>query len=99
MVIGPDDQVSYLQQTGSTILAEFDRIEEIEVAYEPQCQLRLTVSGTADQLNLTVGDKLDADNLADLIDGYCRGTRPREVRHFLRLNGFIIRRKIKTDAH
>ena len=82
LVIGPDDEVSYLQQNTSTLLANFSKIEEIEVVYEPECRLRLTVRGTSDQLNLSVSDKLEVDNLADLIDGYCRGLQGREVKKF-----------------
>ncbi len=82
LVIGPDDQVAYLQQDAEPArLAEFNRIEEITVNYEPECVLFLTVNGAQDKLRLTCANSLELDNLADLIDGYCRGARVRKV-HF-----------------
>ena len=83
LIIGPDDQVSYLQQalsqrgTGAdpTILAEFNKIEQIIVDSDQEFKLLLTVNGKKDQLTLTCSDQIELDNLADLIDGYCRGAR------------------------
>ena len=81
LVIGPDDQVSYLQQSpsDSTRLAEFNRIDEILVDYDHEFRLILTVKGAQDQLMLTCASQLELDNLADLIDGYCRGARGNKV--------------------
>ena len=81
LVIGPDDQVAYLQQNEEPArLADFNSIEEITLNYEPECVLFLTVKGAQDKLMLTCANSLELDNLADLIDGYCRGARARKVR-------------------
>lgn len=87
LVIGPDDQVSYLQQSplGSTRLAEFNRIDEIVVDYDHDYRLMLTVKGAQEQLMLTCANQLELDNLGDLIDGYCRGARANKVSHILQL--------------
>jgi len=79
VVIGPDDQISHLTSGQLTQrMTEFSQVSEIVLAYEPECRLTLKIDGQP-PLVLTTETTTELNNLADLIDGHCRGTRiPRQ---------------------
>lgn len=73
--IGPDDQISHLDAAGGhRRMTDFGQINELTISY-PECTLALHVQSKQEPLVLTCESQQELDNLADLIDGYCRGTR------------------------
>ncbi|XP_043217609.1 focal adhesion kinase 1-like isoform X2 [Amphibalanus amphitrite] len=80
LIIGPDSGISYTtdQQESPTHLSSFDQIQSIETLpaetgadpRPPRLQLRVT--GRAEPLTLACASTRQADNMADLVDGYCR---------------------------
>ena len=75
VAIGPDDQISHLDAAGAhRRMTDFGQINELTISY-PECTLALHVQSKQEPLVLTCESQQELDNLADLIDGYCRGTR------------------------
>lgn len=77
VVIGPDDQISHLElgnPAESIRMTDFRQVTEI-IASPDECRLTLNVLSKSDPLILTCSTSNELDNLADLIDGYCRGAR------------------------
>lgn len=75
LVIGPAEQISY--SAGETIslqlLAPFSQVKVIQViAKSENAVVQLEIEGTSETLSLTCSAHSIADDLADLIDGYCR---------------------------
>ena len=81
VVIGPDDQISHLElgnPVESIRMTDFRQVTEI-IASPDECRLTLNVLSKSDPLILTCSTSNELDNLADLIDGYCRGARNPKV--------------------
>ncbi|XP_028837562.1 focal adhesion kinase 1-like isoform X5 [Denticeps clupeoides] len=77
LVIGPEDGIGYLTDKGSTPthLATFSQVQKIEYSCSEERgknQLLLDVAGAAEPLSVTTSSLTLAENMADLIDGYCR---------------------------
>ncbi|XP_078811341.1 focal adhesion kinase 1 isoform X10 [Oryzias latipes] len=78
LAIGPEEGISYLTDKGSTPthLANFTQVQSIQYwAMEEKDRkgmLQLNVAGAAEPLTVTTASLTMAENLADLIDGYCR---------------------------
>ncbi|XP_072535595.1 focal adhesion kinase 1 isoform X3 [Salminus brasiliensis] len=75
LAIGPEEGVSYLTDKGSapTHLANFTQVQNIQFEeQEKKCMLQLDVAGAAEPLTVTTPCLSTAENMADLIDGYCR---------------------------
>ncbi|CAJ1084108.1 focal adhesion kinase 1 isoform X7 [Xyrichtys novacula] len=78
LAIGPEEGISYLTDKGSTPthLANFNQVQSIQYsAVEEKDRkgiLQLNVAGAAEPLTVTTASLTMAENLADLIDGYCR---------------------------
>ncbi|KAM9805434.1 focal adhesion kinase 1-like isoform 4-T4 [Syngnathus typhle] len=78
LAIGPEEGISYLTDKGSmpTHLANFNQVQSIQ--YSPleekdrKGMLQLNVAGAPEPLTVTTASLTTAENMADLIDGYCR---------------------------
>lgn len=76
VVIGPDCQISYGQQGHEPQpLTQFAQVSRIETFTEPSLQLVLNISGKTDPLYIKLSSYDELENLADLVDGYCRGAK------------------------
>uniref|UniRef100_A0A8C6SVP7 Focal adhesion kinase 1 n=1 Tax=Neogobius melanostomus TaxID=47308 RepID=A0A8C6SVP7_9GOBI len=78
LAIGPEEGISYLTDKGSTPthLANFNQVQSIQYSCmeekDRKGMLQLNVAGAAEPLTVTTASLTTAENLADLIDGYCR---------------------------
>ncbi|XP_071252246.1 focal adhesion kinase 1-like isoform X3 [Salvelinus alpinus] len=78
LAIGPEEGISYLTDKGSTPthLANFTQVQTIQYSSTEdkvrQGMLLLNVSGAPEPLTVTTASLNTAENMADLIDGYCR---------------------------
>ncbi|XP_058234354.1 protein tyrosine kinase 2aa isoform X4 [Hemibagrus wyckioides] len=78
LAIGPEEGISYLTDKGSTPthLANFTQVQSIQYSCmeerERKGMLQLDVAGAAEPLTITTPSFTTAENMADLIDGYCR---------------------------
>ncbi|XP_053084579.1 protein tyrosine kinase 2aa isoform X16 [Pangasianodon hypophthalmus] len=78
LAIGPEEGISYLTDKGSTPthLANFTQVQSIQYSCleerERKGMLQLDVAGAAEPLTVTTPSFNTAENMADLIDGYCR---------------------------
>nr|XP_043908222.1 protein tyrosine kinase 2aa isoform X9 [Solea senegalensis] len=78
LAIGPEDGISYLTDKGSTPthLANFNQVQSIQYSSmeekDRKGMLQLNVAGAAEPLTVTTMSLTTAENMADLIDGYCR---------------------------
>ncbi|XP_063055838.1 focal adhesion kinase 1 isoform X3 [Engraulis encrasicolus] len=78
LAIGPEEGISYLTDKGSTPthLANFTQVQSIQYSSveekERKGMLLLDVAGAPEPLAVTTPCLTTAENLADLIDGYCR---------------------------
>ncbi|XP_031442489.1 protein tyrosine kinase 2aa isoform X13 [Clupea harengus] len=78
LAIGPEEGISYLTDKGSTPthLANFTQVQTINYSCledkERKGMLQLNVAGAAEPLTVTTPSFPIAENMADLIDGYCR---------------------------
>ncbi|XP_019896825.1 focal adhesion kinase 1 isoform X3 [Esox lucius] len=78
LAIGPEEGISYLTDKGSTPthLANFTQIQTIQYSSAEdkvrQGMLQLNVAGAPEPLTVTTASLNTAENMADLIDGYCR---------------------------
>ncbi|XP_058474650.1 focal adhesion kinase 1-like isoform X4 [Solea solea] len=78
LAIGPEDGISYLTDKGSTPthLANFNQVQSIQYSSmeekDRKGMLQLNVAGAAEPLTVTTMSLTMAENMADLIDGYCR---------------------------
>uniref|UniRef100_A0A3Q3W5E1 Focal adhesion kinase 1 n=1 Tax=Mola mola TaxID=94237 RepID=A0A3Q3W5E1_MOLML len=78
LAIGPEEGISYLTDKGSTPthLANFNQVQSIQYSSleekDRKGMLQLNVAGAAEPLTVTTASLTTAENMADLIDGYCR---------------------------
>uniref|UniRef100_W5LH73 non-specific protein-tyrosine kinase n=1 Tax=Astyanax mexicanus TaxID=7994 RepID=W5LH73_ASTMX len=75
LAIGPEEGISYLTDKGSapTHLANFTQVQSIHFEeQEKKGMLQLDVAGAAEPLTVKTPCLSTAENMADLIDGYCR---------------------------
>uniref|UniRef100_A0A8C1XPM9 Focal adhesion kinase 1 n=2 Tax=Cyprinus carpio TaxID=7962 RepID=A0A8C1XPM9_CYPCA len=78
LAIGPEEGISYLTDKGSTPthLANFTQVQSIHYSCveekERKGVLQLDVAGAAEPLTISTPFFATAENMADLIDGYCR---------------------------
>ncbi|XP_017279315.1 focal adhesion kinase 1 isoform X1 [Kryptolebias marmoratus] len=78
LAIGPEEGISYLTDKGSTPthLANFNQVQSIQYSAmeekDRKGMLQLNVAGAPEPLTVTTTSLTMAENLADLIDGYCR---------------------------
>ncbi|XP_043208526.1 focal adhesion kinase 1-like isoform X3 [Amphibalanus amphitrite] len=80
LIIGPDSGISYTtdKEDSATHLSSFDQVQSIQTLLSPcensarRAAVQLRVAGRPEPLILTCGSLREADNLADLVDGYCR---------------------------
>ncbi|XP_051519057.1 focal adhesion kinase 1-like isoform X7 [Myxocyprinus asiaticus] len=78
LAIGPEEGISYLTDKGSTPthLANFTQVQSIQYSCVEEKDrkgvLQLDVAGAAEPLTISTPLFSTAENMADLIDGYCR---------------------------
>ncbi|XP_062255175.1 focal adhesion kinase 1-like isoform X2 [Platichthys flesus] len=78
LAIGPEEGISYLTDKGSmpTHLANFTQVQSIQYSSleekDRKGMLQLNVAGAPEPLTVTTALLTTAENMADLIDGYCR---------------------------
>ncbi|KAM4633371.1 focal adhesion kinase 1-like isoform 4-T5 [Polymixia lowei] len=78
LAIGPEEGISYLTDKGSTPthLANFTQVQSIQYSSmeekDRKGMLQLNVAGAPEPLTVTTASLTTAENMADLIDGYCR---------------------------
>uniref|UniRef100_A0A8C4Z756 non-specific protein-tyrosine kinase n=2 Tax=Gadus morhua TaxID=8049 RepID=A0A8C4Z756_GADMO len=78
LAIGPEEGISYLTDKGSmpTHLANFTQVQSIQYSAmeekDRKGMLQLIVAGAPEPLIVTTTSLTTAENMADLIDGYCR---------------------------
>lgn len=78
LAIGPEEGISYLTDKGSTPthLANFNQVQSIQYSSleekDRKGMLQLNVAGAPEPLTVTTALLTTAENMADLIDGYCR---------------------------
>uniref|UniRef100_A0A667ZYG3 Focal adhesion kinase 1 n=1 Tax=Myripristis murdjan TaxID=586833 RepID=A0A667ZYG3_9TELE len=78
LAIGPEEGISYLTDKGSTPthLANFTQVQSIQYSAmeekDRKGMLQLNVAGAPEPLTVTTATLTTAENMADLIDGYCR---------------------------
>uniref|UniRef100_A0A3Q1CDP0 non-specific protein-tyrosine kinase n=1 Tax=Amphiprion ocellaris TaxID=80972 RepID=A0A3Q1CDP0_AMPOC len=78
LAIGPEEGISYLTDKGSTPthLANFNQVQSIQYSAleekDRKGMLQLNVAGAPEPLTVTTAALTTAENMADLIDGYCR---------------------------
>uniref|UniRef100_A0A673NGQ8 Focal adhesion kinase 1 n=1 Tax=Sinocyclocheilus rhinocerous TaxID=307959 RepID=A0A673NGQ8_9TELE len=93
LAIGPEEGISYLTDKGSnpTHLANFTQVQSIQFEErDRKGMLQLDVAGAPEPLTVTTTALNTAENMADLIDGYCRlvnGTFSSSANHEKRLQG------------
>nr|XP_026690959.1 focal adhesion kinase 1 isoform X2 [Ciona intestinalis] len=90
LVVGPEDGISYWTDKGSspTILAEFKHVQSIKTDSftDPNKKgtLLLKIQGANDPLTITTTSLYVAENIADLIDGYCRVVHGTDISFIVR---------------
>lgn len=78
LAIGPEEGISYLTDKGCspTHLADFNQVQTIQYSHsedkDRRGALQLRVAGAPEPLTVTAPSLTIAENMADLIDGYCR---------------------------
>ncbi|XP_061028250.1 focal adhesion kinase 1 isoform X3 [Eubalaena glacialis] len=78
LAIGPEEGISYLTDKGCnpTHLADFNQVQTIQYSNsedkDRKGTLQLKVAGAPEPLTVTAPSLTIAENMADLIDGYCR---------------------------
>uniref|UniRef100_UPI00358E6B7E focal adhesion kinase 1-like isoform X2 n=1 Tax=Myxine glutinosa TaxID=7769 RepID=UPI00358E6B7E len=78
LAIGPEEGISYLTDKGSspTHLADFNQVKSIQYSQSDERDkkgvLQLRIAGASELLTITTSSLTIAENMADLIDGYCR---------------------------
>ncbi|XP_032875810.1 focal adhesion kinase 1 isoform X32 [Amblyraja radiata] len=78
LAIGPEEGISYLTDKGSmpTHLANFNQVQTIQYSTsddkDRKGTLQLKIAGASEPLTITTPSLNIAENMADLIDGYCR---------------------------
>ncbi|XP_066434850.1 focal adhesion kinase 1 isoform X6 [Eleutherodactylus coqui] len=78
LAIGPEEGISYLTDKGSnpTHLTDFTQVQTIQYSNsedkDRKGMLQLKISGAPEPLTVTAPSLTIAENMADLIDGYCR---------------------------
>ncbi|XP_052826194.1 focal adhesion kinase 1 isoform X6 [Octopus bimaculoides] len=77
LVVGPDVGISYLTEKASTPthIADFTDVESIQTlsaTSDDKGVLQLKIAGATEPLTLTCVSVSGAEDMADLIDGYCR---------------------------
>ncbi|XP_069778425.1 focal adhesion kinase 1 isoform X3 [Narcine bancroftii] len=78
LAIGPEEGISYLTDKGSmpTHLANFNQVQTIQYSNsddkDRKGTLQLKIAGASEPLTVTTPSLNIAENMADLIDGYCR---------------------------
>ncbi|XP_007895462.1 protein tyrosine kinase 2aa isoform X5 [Callorhinchus milii] len=78
LAIGPEEGISYLTDKGSTPthLANFNQVQTIQYSNsddkDKKGTLQLKIAGASEPLIITTPSLNIAENMADLIDGYCR---------------------------
>ncbi|XP_075437781.1 focal adhesion kinase 1 isoform X4 [Ascaphus truei] len=78
LAIGPEEGISYLTDKGSnpTHLADFTQVQTIQYSSSEEKDrkgiLQLKIAGASEPLTVTAPSLTIAENMADLIDGYCR---------------------------
>ncbi|XP_036088988.1 focal adhesion kinase 1 isoform X23 [Rousettus aegyptiacus] len=78
LAIGPEEGISYLTDKGCspTHLADFNQVQTIQYSNsddkDRKGMLQLKVAGAPEPLTVTAPSLTIAENMADLIDGYCR---------------------------
>ncbi|KAM8966187.1 focal adhesion kinase 1 isoform 3-T3 [Pelodytes ibericus] len=78
LAIGPEEGISYLTDKGSnpTHLADFTQVQTIQYSSsedkDRKGMLQLKIAGAPEPLTVTAPTLTIAENMADLIDGYCR---------------------------
>ncbi|XP_030740826.2 focal adhesion kinase 1 isoform X7 [Echinops telfairi] len=78
LAIGPEDGISYLTDKGCnpTHLADFTQVQTIQYSNsedkDRKGMLQLKIAGAPEPLTVTAPSLTIAENMADLIDGYCR---------------------------
>uniref|UniRef100_UPI00398E4985 focal adhesion kinase 1 isoform X2 n=1 Tax=Pristiophorus japonicus TaxID=55135 RepID=UPI00398E4985 len=78
LAIGPEEGISYLTDKGSmpTHLANFNQVQTIQYSNsddkDRKGTLQLKIAGASEPLTITTPSLNIAENMADLIDGYCR---------------------------
>ncbi|KAM3929293.1 focal adhesion kinase 1 isoform 6-T6 [Leptodactylus fuscus] len=78
LAIGPEEGISYLTDKGSnpTHLTDFTQVQTIQYSSsedkDRKGMLQLKISGAPEPLTVTAPSLTIAENMADLIDGYCR---------------------------
>uniref|UniRef100_A0A8C1DT33 Focal adhesion kinase 1 n=1 Tax=Cyprinus carpio carpio TaxID=630221 RepID=A0A8C1DT33_CYPCA len=75
LAIGPEEGISYLTDKGSnpTHLANFTQVQSIQFEErDRKGTLQLDVAGAPEPLTVKTTTLNTAENMADLIDGYCR---------------------------
>uniref|UniRef100_A0A8C5JZD8 Focal adhesion kinase 1 n=1 Tax=Jaculus jaculus TaxID=51337 RepID=A0A8C5JZD8_JACJA len=78
LAIGPEEGISYLTDKGCnpTHLADFNQVQSIQYSNsedkDRKGMLQLKIAGAPEPLTVTAPSLTIAENMADLIDGYCR---------------------------
>ncbi|XP_053322144.1 focal adhesion kinase 1 [Spea bombifrons] len=78
LAIGPEEGISYLTDKGSnpTHLADFTQVQTIQYSSsedkDRKGTLQLKIAGAPEPLTVTASSFTIVENMADLIDGYCR---------------------------
>ncbi|XP_054841788.1 focal adhesion kinase 1 isoform X2 [Eublepharis macularius] len=78
LAIGPEEGISYLTDKGSnpTHLADFHQVQTIQYSSSEDKDrkgvLQMKIAGAPEPLTVTAPSLTIAENMADLIDGYCR---------------------------
>ncbi|XP_045037462.1 focal adhesion kinase 1 isoform X4 [Desmodus rotundus] len=78
LAIGPEEGISYLTDKGCspTHLADFNQVQTIQYSNsedkDRKGMLQLKIAGAPEPLTVTAPSLTIAENMADLIDGYCR---------------------------
>ncbi|XP_069477792.1 focal adhesion kinase 1 isoform X5 [Ambystoma mexicanum] len=78
LAIGPEEGISYLTDKGSnpTHLADLNQVQTIQYSNSDEKDrkgtLQLKIAGAPEPLTVTAPSLTIAENMADLIDGYCR---------------------------
>ncbi|KAM5315766.1 focal adhesion kinase 1 isoform 2-T2 [Glossophaga mutica] len=78
LAIGPEEGISYLTDKGCspTHLADFNQVQTIQYSNSEDKDrkgvLQLRIAGAPEPLTVTAPSLTIAENMADLIDGYCR---------------------------
>uniref|UniRef100_F6U0X2 Focal adhesion kinase 1 n=1 Tax=Callithrix jacchus TaxID=9483 RepID=F6U0X2_CALJA len=98
LAIGPEEGISYLTDKGCnpTHLADFNQVQTIQYSNsedkDRKGMLQLKIAGAPEPLTVTAPSLTIAENMADLIDGYCRLVNGAS-------QSFIIRPQKETDDY